>query len=682
MKNVFTGVFLFFFVGLFSLNLEAQNSRFTYMDLFDLQFVTNPEISPDGNTIIYEKRQFDVMTERQISNLWQISFSGENNYPVTSGTATNTDVAWSPDGTKIAYVSSEEEGKSQIFVYGLKTDRKASITHLTETPKNLQWSPDGKQILFSRFVPKEGESIQAKIPDPPAGAKWEKGAQVIDKLPYRIDGAGYLEEGYTHIFTVSEEGGAPRQLTSGDFNYQSASWTPEGDAILYTVDCSGNANLDPNNAQLYELNIRTREEKQITKARGPYKEPRVSPDGKYIAYAGFEDEFVGFQKTKLYVMNRDGNDRKEIAGNLKPNPSGITWSANSKSIFFKYVEKGHGKLGYTQLNSDYAVMAEELGEMSSGVPYSIGGSFSVADNGQFAYTEISALRPSNLAVGVFPSKAGNRLLTHLNEDFLKNKKLGQVEEFWVDSSVDDFKVQGWILTPPDFDKTKKYPLILDIHGGPYMDYGPVFSPELQFMANQGYVIVYANPRGSTSYGEDFAAYINNNYPSEDYDDLMDVVDYAIDQGYADPNNVFITGGSGGGLLSAWSIGKTNRFNAAAVKKPVINWYSFALTADMVPFFTKYWFPEEPWENPEHYYQYSPISLVGNVKTPTMVMVGQEDYRTPVSESEQFYAALKLQGVDAVMVRIHGSGHGITNKPSNLFRQVEYVINWFEKYRKD
>jgi len=325
------------------------------------------------------------------------------------------------------------------------------------------------------------------------------------------------------------------------------------------------------------------------------------------------------------------------------------------------------------------LVAENLGSASIGRPYG-GGSYSVSDKGNIAFSHVTTSTPSELAVVGRKSNSQPKLLTSLNENLLKSKTIGNVEEFWVDSSVDGFKVQGWIITPPNFDPSKKYPMILEIHGGPYTNYGSRFSPELQFMASRGYVVVYTNPRGSTSYGEGFAAYINHNYPSEDYNDLMDATEHVVDQGYVDDNNLFITGGSGGGVLTAWSIGKTDRFKAAVVAKPVINWYSFVLTADGSPFFSKYWFKDKPWESPEDYLKFSPISLVGNVKTPTMLLTGQEDYRTPMSETEQYYSALKLQGIDAVMVRIAGSGHGIAGKPSNLFRKVGYITNWFEKYK--
>jgi acylaminoacyl-peptidase len=267
----------------------------------------------------------------------------------------------------------------------------------------------------------------------------------------------------------------------------------------------------------------------------------------------------------------------------------------------------------------------------------------------------------------------------VNSDLFTFKKLGEVEEVWYNSSFDNREIQGWICKPPDFDPNKKYPLILEIHGGPFSNYGSRFSAEVQLYAAAGYVVLYTNPRGSSSYGKEFANLIHHNYPNEDYFDLMSGVDAVIENGYIDEDKLYVTGGSGGGVLSSWIIGKTDRFKAAVIAKPVINWYSFVLTADNIQFYYKYWFPGKPWDELEHYMKRSPISLVGNVKTPAMLMVGSSDFRTPVSETEQYYAALKLQGVDTKMVKIPGAGHGIASRPSNLIAKVVYILEWFNRY---
>ena len=317
--------------------------------------------------------------------------------------------------------------------------------------------------------------------------------------------------------------------------------------------------------------------------------------------------------------------------------------------------------------------------MSLGRPYG-GGSWSVADNGRFAFTQSSPDRPAEVAVGSRDRPGDVRRITDLNADLLAHKELGEVEELWYESSHDGRPVQGWIMKPPEFDASRRYPLILEIHGGPFANYGPRFAAELQLYAAAGYVVLYTNPRGSTSYGEEFGNLIHHAYPGQDYDDLMSGVDAVIGRGYVNPDQLFVTGGSGGGVLSAWIVGKTDRFRAAVVQKPVINWYSFVLYADAPATFWRYWFPGPPWDHVEHYMARSPISLVGNVATPTMLHTGEQDHRTPIPEREQYYAALKIRGVPSALVRVPDASHGIANRPSNLIEKVAYVLGWFEKWR--
>ncbi|MEL6926422.1 MAG: S9 family peptidase, partial [Bacteroidota bacterium] len=341
--------------------------------------------------------------------------------------------------------------------------------------------------------------------------------------------------------------------------------------------------------------------------------------------------------------------------------------------------EGNTIVAFAKLDGTVSEICNNVGGLSLGRPYS-GGTFSVSEkNANIAFTHSTPDHPADLATVQQSSKKVNRL-THLNDDLFSHKELGAVEEIWYNSSHDNKRIQGWICKPPGFDASKKYPLILEIHGGPFTNYGSRFSAEVQLYAAAGYVVLYTNPRGSTSYGKDFGNEIHHNYPSEDYDDLMSGVDAVIAKGYIDTDQLFITGGSGGGVLTAWSIGKTDRFRAAVVAKPVINWYSFVLHADNPAFFYKYWFDGLPWEKQDEYMRRSPISLVGNVKTPTMLLTGEVDYRTPMSETEQYYAALKLQGVESSMVRIKNAGHGIANQPSNLISKVVYILGWFEKYR--
>jgi acylaminoacyl-peptidase len=345
-------------------------------------------------------------------------------------------------------------------------------------------------------------------------------------------------------------------------------------------------------------------------------------------------------------------------------------------LLFQYDDEGNTKIGSVSLDGRIETLAENVGGLSLGRPYSAG-SFSVADDGVFAFTLSTPAHPADVAVAG-PGIETLRL-TRLNGDLLDPKRLAEVEEIRFDSSFDGRSIQGWIVKPPGFDPQEAYPLILEIHGGPFLNYGDRFAAEIQLYAAAGYVVLYVNPRGSTSYGEDFGNLIHHAYPGHDYDDLMSGVDAVIERGFVDPERLFVTGGSGGGVLTSWIVGTTDRFRAAVVAKPVINWTSFALTADLYPFFYRYWFPGPPWEFFEEYWRRSPLSRVGKVTTPTMLLTGEADYRTPMSESEQFYQALKIREVDTALVRIPGASHGIARRPSQLMAKVAHVLKWFEMH---
>ncbi len=497
-------------------------------------------------------------------------------------------------------------------------------------------------------------------------------------MTYRSDGEGLLEHGYTHVFVLPAEGGTPRQLTSGDFDHNSQlSWSPDGKALIFSANRLDNWEFDPENSEVYEVLVADGSITQLTNRKGPDGGPVVSPNGKRIAYLGFDDQRRIYEVTKLYVMDRDGNNVKLISGDLDRSVMAPVWSQNGKRIFFLYHDQGNTKLASVDLKGKVEVHAENVGGTSLDRPFP-GGSFSLAKNGDFAFTESRPDYPADLAIGSKRRQATR--ITQLNKDLFEHKQLATLEEIWYKSSADNRDIQGWIVKPADFDPTKKYPLILEIHGGPVNNYGDRFAPEFQLYAAAGYVVLYTNPRGSDGYGDEFSNLIHHNYPSEDYDDLISGVDAVIARGYIDDNNLFVTGGSGGGVLSSWIIGKTDRFSAAVVVNPVINWTSFVLTSDGYNYFYKYWFPGPPWEQQEQYWKRSPLSLVGNVTTPTMLLTGEADHRTPIAETEQYYQALKLRGVDAAMVRVPGATHNITTRPSNLIGRVANVLAWFEKYR--
>jgi dipeptidyl aminopeptidase/acylaminoacyl peptidase len=455
------------------------------------------------------------------------------------------------------------------------------------------------------------------------------------------------------------------------------SWTPDGRSILFSANLSKNWEREPVNSEIYRIGIDGGTPVALTDRNGPDASPAVSPDGRHIAYIGFDDKQLGYQNTRLYVMNVDGSDKRMLTGSLDRSVSSPAWGGDSRSIYVQSEDRGVSKVMRVGLDGSTREVASGMGGGELDRPYT-GGDFSVSKTGVVALTSGDSLHPNQVAVA---SGSNVRRLTRLSSSLLDSKVLGQVQKLPVTSSVDQRPIDAWMVTPPDYDPNKKYPMILEIHGGPYAAYGPQFSTDDQLYAAHGYVVVYSNPRGSTSYGEDFANQIEKAYPGHDYDDLMSVTDAAIATGHVDPNNLFVTGGSGGGVLTAWIVGKTDRFRAAASQKPVIDWASFALTSDGAAFYSPYWFAKKPWEDPMGYWQRSPLSLVGNVKTPTIVVVGSEDYRTPDSEAEQYYTALQLRGIPTKFVKVPGASHGgFTDRPSQSAAKASAILAWFDQYR--
>ncbi len=668
---------LFLVVTFYARGQEPFSTKFEPMDVFDIEMATDPQISPEGDRIAYVRSHMDIMTDRNISNIWLINYDGTQNRPLSTGDKSHYSPRWSPDGEKLAYISGRE-GSSQIYMSWLNENSEVRLSNLTGSPGNLTWSPDGKWLAFSMSVPAEGGKSFASMPKKPEGAKWSDPPKVIDKMQYRRDGGGYVRDAYSQIFVLSTDGGTALQVTNGDFNHGGTlSWSSDSKGVFFSANHHEDRDFQVRNSEIQYVDLETRKVTVLTDRNGPDFSPVISPDGEKIAYLGFDDDLQGYQITNLYVMNTDGSQSVCITCDFDRDVGDIQWAQDGDALFCQYDDEGNTKIARVSMSGEVMVLAEDVGGLTLGRPYSAG-SFTVSQKGNFAFTHSTPDHPADLAVGTAIDNI--KRLTHLNDDLFHFKQLGEVEEIWYESSHDQRKIQGWICKPPDFDSDKKYPLILEIHGGPFANYGDRFTAEIQLFAAAGYVVLYTNPRGSTSYGEEFGNLIHHNYPSEDYDDLISGVDAVIEKGYIDEDRLYVTGGSGGGVLTSWIVGKTNRFRAAVVAKPVINWYSHVLYADNPGFFARYWFPGYPWEYPEHYHDRSPISLVGNVTTPTMLLTGEDDFRTPMAETEQYYAALKLNKVETAMVRIQGAGHGIANRPSNLIAKVVYILGWFDKYK--
>jgi dipeptidyl aminopeptidase/acylaminoacyl peptidase len=656
---------------------EGPSRIFEARDLFSLEAASDPQISPDGSKIAYVRRSGDIMTDRMRPTIWLIDTKSGEQAPLAAGPGAHSQPRWSPDGRRLAYVSTAEGGSAQLFVRWLASGESVRITGLPDSPTSLAWSPDGRQIAYTMFVPGDGMKL-GSLPAKPDGAQWAPPLEIHSDLQYRTDEEGYLKPGFSHIFLVPADGGAPRQLSFGSVHDNGPlSWSRDGRSIVFSSNRAPNWAREPLDSEVHALDVATGAIRALTDRRGPDSEPVVSPDGRLIAYTGFDDKRLGYQNAALYVMDREGGSSRLLTGSLDRSVDSPAWAADGRSVYVAYEDHGTRKVARVGLDGSVRTVAEGLSGSALDRPYT-GGSFSVARDGTVAAPSGSAQRPPDVALY---RGGARRVLTRLNAELLDSKRLGEVRHLTARSG-DNREVEAWLTLPPSWSEGRRVPLILEIHGGPFAAYGPHFSTDNQLYAAAGYAVLSVNPRGSTSYGEEFANLIHHAYPGRDYDDLMAAVDAAVAGGFADPAHLYVTGGSGGGVLTAWIVGKTDRFKAAATQKPVIDWASFALTADNPAFFSRYWFGKYPWEDHEAFWARSPLSLVGNVKTPTLVVVGSQDYRTPVSEAEQYYTALQLRGVPTALVKVPGASHGgIAARPSQAGAKAAAILAWFEKYKE-
>jgi dipeptidyl aminopeptidase/acylaminoacyl peptidase len=541
------------------------------------------------------------------------------------------------------------------------------ITRVDQSPGGIGWAPDGGALAFTMLVPAD-ERWSIRLPSRPDGARWTADPRIVTRLDYRQDRQGFTDEGYRHVFVVPATGGTPRQLTDGDWNHGDPEWTPDGTRILFAGLRTEDAQYAWRESEIYALTLATGEIRPLTHRKGPDGNPVVSPDGKLVAYTGYDWTDDSYIANRLYVMNLDGSSPREVAAGLDRSAQGIIWAPDNAGLYFTAQDQGYANLYLAPL----AGAVRKLTEGKHVVSVS-----SMTARGTAVGTLATADEPGDIVTFDVRRPQLTRL-TAVNADVLAGKRLGAVEEIWY-TSVDDYRIQGWIITPPDFDAAKKYPLILTIHGGPHSMYTGAFNFGWQEHAANGYVVLYTNPRGSTGYGSPFGNAIKNAYPGKDFDDLMAGVDTLIRRGYIDERNLFVYGCSGGGVLTSWIVGHTNRFTAASANCPVTNWLSFVGTTDGPTWYRN--FEKLPWEDPTEHLRRSPLMYVGNVTTPTMLMTGELDLRTPIPQTEEFYQALKIRKVPTAMIRFKEEWHGTSSKPSNFLRTQLYLRSWFERWAK-
>ncbi|MDP6993786.1 MAG: S9 family peptidase [Woeseiaceae bacterium] len=663
---------------LFSLPSLADDHHLSVADYLDFEQVTDPQISPDGSQIIYTRRWVDQKTDRWSSALWIMDADGVRHRFLQKG----SNARWSPDGSRILFITSGDNGKPQIFVRWMDDEGAVSqVTRVDVTPSSPEWSPDGSQIAFVAIVPAK-DSWSIDLPSAPEGATWSKPPRILDRLHYRQDRVGFQDPGFSHLFVVPAESGRARQLTDGEwhvgaqfdglFDGAGLSWMPDGDSIVFDGWNEPGWDLAYRRSHIYAIETESTDITQLTDEVGFWTAPEVSADGRQIAYTGYPATEATYELPRVHVMNSDGSDARQVNDDFERPVGNMIWASNNRGVYFTGQDEGYINVFYMGLNGDVRAVTEGQHSMTLN---------SVNRNGNVGVgIGASFYEPGDVVSYSLSGRGSPQQLTTVNDDLLANKSLGHHEEIWFEAS-DGNRAHGWIVKPPDFDPEKAYPLLMEIHGGPFAMYRGAFNFQYQVFAANGFVVLYTNPRGSTGYGEAFTQAIDHAYPSVDYLDLMGGVDATIAQGYIDEKRLYVGGCSGGGVLSSWVIGHTDRFAAAAVRCPVSNWLSMAGTTD-IPGFTYSFFQKPFWEDSTDWLHHSSLMHVGKVNTPTAVMTGEQDLRTPMAQSEEYYAALKMRGVPARLLRFNDQYHGTGTKPSNYMRTMLYMMSWYNLYTLD
>ena len=693
----------------FALAASAADQRpITEKDLFQFTWIGDPQVSPDGSQVAFVRVVVNDKKDDYDTSIWTVPTRGGEPRMLTAGKR-DTSPQWSPEGSRLAFSRSvEKDGKHQppqIYILPLNGGEAWQLTRLPKGASRPTWSPDGQSIAFNspanaQDLAKEackekekssgGESDKAKCEKP----EHESDVHVISRAVYRMNGAGYLDFTHpNHIWSIALGGGTdqsvkPKQLTSGEFSEQEITWAPDGSKIYFVSTRSLEPYYELQQNAVYEVPAGGGEAKEVTRIEGALHSISVSRDGKRMAFFGSQNKPVNsYTQQDLWVVDLGGGKPRNLTSkfdwdagsgvfgdNEPPRAGGGSkplWSADGNSLVALVGREGRGNL--------------ERFDVATGndTPVTKG------DQAVEAYVEkadgtmlvVRVSTPANIGdlFVVMPNGSLQRL-TDINRKLFSQLKLTEPEEI-VYTSFDGRKIQAWVQKPPEFDAKKKYPLILNIHGGPHAAYGWVFDHEFQWMAAKGYVVLYPNPRGSTTYGQEFGNIIQYHYPGDDFKDLMAGVDELIKRGYIDDQKLGVTGGSGGGLLTNWVVGHTTRFAAAVAQRDIASWAAWWYSADFT-LFHESWFHKPPFEDPQDYVEHSPITYISQVKTPLMLILGDADYRTPpATGGEEMFRALKYRKVPTAMVRFPGESHELSRsgQPWHRIERLEHIVNWFEIY---
>ena len=671
---------------------RAAEKRFiTEKDLLKFTWIADPQIAPDGSRIAFVHVTVNEKENRYETSLFTVATSGAEAPRTLTSNVRDTMPRWSPDGRRIAFVRSiEKDGKpqpGQVYVLDMNGGEAFPLTQDTKGVTSIEWSPDGKTVAFT--APVGGDEQDKK--DAKAEAKSD--VQVITRAVYRSNGnPTYIDGGrHTHIFTVAAtDGDKPptKQITDGEYDEREIEWAPDGSKIYFISTRVPEAYYEAPDSDLYSVPITGGTITKVASIEGTISDPRVSPDGHRIAFVGTPHgtPVRSYSQPDLFVVDAapDSEPRNlteaydfDIAGGIGGDQSpprgqsgsSIVWSKDGASLIVVSAE--HGSANLKRLT----VATGKVDALTDG-PHAVGAFTATPDGSTIAATISTQTNVGDL----FIIDAKPRQITNVNQELFRDIQQSEPEEIWY-KSFDGRNIQGWILKPPNFDSGKKYPLILEIHGGPHAAYGNVYTHEFQWMAAKGYVVLFTNPRGSTSYGQEFGNIIQYHYPGDDYKDLMAGVDELLKRGYVDANRMGVTGGSGGGLLTNWTITQTQRFKAAVAQRDIADWYGFWFTADF--WLAKpTWFRKAPWEDPEDFAARSPITHVANVTTPTMFVLGDQDYRTPPADGgEMMFRALKYRKIPTVMVRFPRENHELSRsgEPKHRVERLQHIVGWMDQW---
>ncbi|WP_286773548.1 MULTISPECIES: S9 family peptidase [unclassified Sphingomonas] len=653
----------------------TAGALFQPMDIFRLAQAAEPQIAPDGATIAYVRMTNDITIDDAKQTIRLLDRRSGNQRQIATTAIDAAQPRWCGDGRRLAFTARPTGEERGIFVHEPASARTRRIATLPSAASAISWSPDCTRIAFVMHAYAPAPTLGTPL-NKPAGADWAPPLRVITRATYHKDGKGLTPPGYDHIFVVPSNGGAVRQVTSGDYDDAGAlSWSPDGRSLLFTSLREADADRAIYRSAIYRVGVDGGAPERLTSLDGPLHAAAYSPDGRTIAFTGFDDrKRRTYEDRHIYLMPAEGGEARALTGAIDRSFDEPIWAADGRALYALLDDRGVRKVARITLDGTVTTLGEGVADSGLDLPY-CGGSFTVSRDGTIAFPQGDPGHPGEVAIA-----AGGKTtrLTALNDALLKTRVLGALSPLAVKAN-DGTPIDAWLMTPPHFDPSRKYPLILEIHGGPTLSYGPYFSTDDQLYAAAGYVVVYANARGSATYGAAFANAIDRDYPGVDYDDQMRVVDAAIARGFVDPDRLFVTGGSAGGVMTAWMVGKTDRFRAAVSQRPVMNWTSLALMSDSGSKMMSNWIGTTPWENPEAFWRHSPLSLVGNVKTPTLLIAGENDIRTPFGEAAQYYGALQFRGVPTGLVTVPGAFHELAARPSHAAAKAEAVLAWFARF---